>query len=155
MMSDSQISERLRDLGWNPPVINETNRMYGLAVIYNNQMDQSMGEDELQMDSQQILGHSLYNVERHSVHSQDIEDAELARLSEIFEREYYGYVADTKLIEAMDSLLIISETNKPNENDDFSHLSIQILDPLHASNADHTQTSKIWTAMNTINLKIN
>jgi hypothetical protein len=34
-----------------------------------------------------------------------IDDYELVRLGEIFEKEYYGYVSDMELIQAMNTLL--------------------------------------------------
>ncbi len=68
MMSDNEILERLRDLGWSPPPINENNRMYGLALIFNAEMDQCMDEGEIGVDSQQRVEHSSYNDQRRKNH---------------------------------------------------------------------------------------
>ncbi len=53
-ISNNQIFERLQELGWNPPTINENNRMYGLALIYNAEIEQSMDEDEIGTDDHQM-----------------------------------------------------------------------------------------------------
>ncbi|CAF1292858.1 unnamed protein product [Adineta ricciae] len=204
MISNTEIYERLQDLGLSPPMINEANRMYGLALIYNIEIDKSMDEDELQIDSQQVSGCSLHNDQRlvspkstfqlnwmdytqntkwdvqsglryaitqwegeqndivvefkrmrlshtptederildtyfvleHMIdqiceqrdifHHDDIDDAELARLSEIFERQYYGYVTDTELVEAMDRLIITSNANNCNQNGDCLQATIRL-----------------------------
>ncbi len=43
------------------------------------------------------------------------DDAELVRLSEIFEKEYYGYITDDELIRASDLLFNIYETTATHE----------------------------------------
>lgn len=72
MISNNEIFERLRDLGLNPPIINEANRMYGLALIYNNEIDKSVNEYELQIDSQQVLECSLNNDQRRKDHTTQV-----------------------------------------------------------------------------------
>jgi hypothetical protein len=64
MMSDNEILARLHDLGWNPGTINDTNRKYGLALIYNAEMDQCMDEGDSGIDPQEIVEHSLHNDQR-------------------------------------------------------------------------------------------
>ncbi len=59
-ISNNQIFERLKELGWNPPTINENNRIYGLALIYNTEIEQSMdqqtkGTDDHQMEEEDAL----------------------------------------------------------------------------------------------------
>ena len=75
------------------------------------------------------------------IRSDDIDDAELARSSEIFEREYYGYIADTELVEAMDRFLNIFNAINTNQTDDSSQSSTQIPQPSNSSNNIHTQHS--------------
>jgi hypothetical protein len=40
----------------------------------------------------------------------------LKGLSEIFEKEYHGYISDTELVQAIDRLFNISDTTPPYEN---------------------------------------
>lgn len=47
-----------------------------------------------------------------SLDSYEIDDHQLAALSVIFEREYYGYITDTELVEAMDRLLAYDNNNR-------------------------------------------
>ena len=56
----------------------------------------------------------------------DIDDVELARWGEIFERQYYGYVTDDELVEAMNRLLNITGANTA--SNDFRESNI----PLHS-----------------------
>ncbi|CAF2921234.1 unnamed protein product [Rotaria sp. Silwood2] len=58
----------------------------------------------------------------------EIDDKELARLSEIFEREYYGYVTDTELVQAMDRLLNIFDATTPQENITDLHIASETIE---------------------------
>jgi broad-specificity NMP kinase len=53
-ISNNQIFERLKELGWNSPTINENNRIYGLALIYNTEIEQSMDQQAMGTDNQQM-----------------------------------------------------------------------------------------------------
>lgn len=53
-LSNEQIFDRLQELGWNPPPINESNRMYGMALIYNDELDKVDTVDNEQIDIDEL-----------------------------------------------------------------------------------------------------
>ncbi|CAF3442820.1 unnamed protein product [Rotaria socialis] len=53
-MSNEQIFDRLKQLGCNPPTINENNRMYGLAMIYNFELELNSDIDDMVSDDQDM-----------------------------------------------------------------------------------------------------
>ncbi|CAF4603708.1 unnamed protein product [Rotaria socialis] len=53
-MSNEQIFDRLKQLGCNPPTINENNRMYGLAMIYNFELELNSDVDDMVFDDQDM-----------------------------------------------------------------------------------------------------
>ncbi|UJR06723.1 hypothetical protein I4U23_011012 [Adineta vaga] len=78
---------------WNPPII------LTKSIAFLNPV-----EDERTLDIYLIMEYIIDQVcgekakTNDSLHPGDIEDVELTRLSEIFDREYYGYVADLELV---------------------------------------------------------
>ncbi len=58
----------------------------------------------------------------------EIDDDELARLSAIYEKEYYGYVTDTELVEAMNRLLHICNTLETCDTKRDSHMLPEIME---------------------------
>ncbi|CAF4943129.1 unnamed protein product, partial [Rotaria sp. Silwood1] len=141
-MSNEQIFDRLQELGLNPPAINENNRMYGLALDIESglryaitqwegeqndvivefkrmRLSDNPDEDERILEIQLIIECILDYVcktQCKSNNHDEIDDKELARLSDIFEKEYYGYVTDTELVQAMDRFLNIFDATTPLEN---------------------------------------
>ncbi|CAF1381218.1 unnamed protein product [Rotaria magnacalcarata] len=192
-MSNEQIFDRLKQLGCNSPTINENNRMHGLALIYNSELelnsdvddmvsdDQDMEQkllckeqrlvspnttcqvnwnDYMEMTKQDIQYGLRYAItqwegEQDEVRVQfkrmrlsedpqndervlqtqfvlddivqqicftenkyidygEIDDYELAALSEKYEKEYYGYLSDNELILAMNRLFPEEEPMSPN-----------------------------------------
>ena len=49
-ISNNDIFQRLRQLGLNPPTINDNNKMFGLALIYNAEMEQDIQDDQVASD---------------------------------------------------------------------------------------------------------
>lgn len=47
-ISNNEIFQRLQQLGLNPPTINNRNRMFGLALIYNAEMEEDKQEEDKQ-----------------------------------------------------------------------------------------------------------
>ena len=52
--------------------------------------------------------------------SYELDDHELAAFSEIFEKEYYGYIADAELVLAMDRLF--NNVNDTNQYEPHQHI---------------------------------
>jgi hypothetical protein len=55
----------------------------------------------------------------------------------VFEKEYYGYIADTELVEAMNRLLTVCNAPKPIESNAFSQATTQIVKPSCNFNSNH------------------
>jgi hypothetical protein len=69
-ISNDEIFERLQELGWNPPTINDNNRMYGLALIYNAEIDQMVDAKVSPTDDHTTEGQDrLYKEQRRKINS--------------------------------------------------------------------------------------
>ncbi len=53
-ISNNQILARPQELGWYPPIINDINRMYGFALVYNAQIEQGRDQEETGADDYQM-----------------------------------------------------------------------------------------------------
>lgn len=51
-MSNEQIFDRLQQLGCDPPPINENNRMYALAMIYNSELEMNIDQYESPLEEE-------------------------------------------------------------------------------------------------------
>ncbi|CAF4449887.1 unnamed protein product, partial [Rotaria magnacalcarata] len=63
-MSNQELFNRLQQLGCNPPAINDKNRMFALALIYNLELEQGINQDESLMEPEIIEEKFAYNDQR-------------------------------------------------------------------------------------------
>ena len=69
-ISNNEIFQRLQQLGLNPPTINNHNRMFGLALIYNAEMEEDKQDEEVASDYDRIdHEHPLYKDPRRKWYS--------------------------------------------------------------------------------------
>ncbi|CAF5219371.1 unnamed protein product, partial [Rotaria magnacalcarata] len=66
-MSNEQIFDRLKQLGCNSPTINENNRMHGLALIYNSELELNSDVDDMVSDDQDMEQKLLCKEQRRKI----------------------------------------------------------------------------------------
>lgn len=66
-MTNQEIFYRLQQLGYDPPPINDKNRMYGLAMIYNSELELNIDDNETLFEEEIMESNSIYKNSRRNL----------------------------------------------------------------------------------------
>ncbi|CAF1185451.1 unnamed protein product, partial [Rotaria magnacalcarata] len=100
--------------GQQDEILNEFKRMC---------LSDHLGNDERLLEIH-LIARDIVNQVCAEESSYELDDHELAALSAIFEKEYYGYIADAELVLAMDRLF----SNVTDTNQHEQHLDKELVD---------------------------
>ncbi len=69
----------------------------------------------------------------------EVADDELVRIATMLEREYYGYISDNELIQAMDRLLNLRDTSPNQETNGDSYTTTETMESMNTIQSIQTK----------------